>query len=147
MAKKKSPGRMPLPRCKAILLCDQVIIDAATGKTTLVGIFDRFFAPKFPYAVGPFAAYLQLVSGIGRYEMTIEIHDMHDNAAIARLAPLSMQFLDRVHKATLIFKAAPLVLPHPGQYDFVVLAGGRQIDRQSFDATLPPKRIPPGGGK
>jgi hypothetical protein len=26
-------------------------------------------------------------------------------------------------------------LPHPGQYDFVVLADGQEIDRQTFAAT------------
>jgi hypothetical protein len=143
MTPKEALGKPP-PRCKAILLCDLVIVDVATRKTSLIGIFDRFTAPQFPTAVGPFYAYVQMVEGIGRYEIVVEAHDLSDGRVIGRLPPMPLDFPNRMSKANLIIPAPPLPLPHPGFYDFVVFADGQEIDRQKFEAALLPPRPPPG---
>ncbi len=36
------------PKIGVFLLCDAAVQDPATGKSTLVGVFDRVFAPGFP---------------------------------------------------------------------------------------------------
>jgi hypothetical protein len=135
MAKKKPASRKstkPPPRCKAILLCDQAIVEAVTGKVSLVGIFDRFALRRFPGPIRPFTAFLQLTDGIGKYDITIEVHDLREDVVLARAPVVSLEFKDRAGKANLMIPVPPLHLKHAGGYDFVVLADGQEIDRQQF---------------
>jgi hypothetical protein len=135
MAKKKpSPKKSakPPPRCKAILLCDQALVEAVTGKVSLIGIFDRFALRKFPGHIRQFTAFLQLTDGIGQYSITIEVHDLREDRILARAAIVNMAFQDRSGKANLMIPVPPLLLKHPGGYDFVVLADEQEIDRQQF---------------
>ena len=130
MAKKKR-GKPP-PKCKAILLCDQVIIDSLTGKPSVIGIFGGFNAPSFPGQTAPFTAFLQLTDGIGEYQITIEILDLQEEAVIARAQGPPINFPDRAMKMNCFIAVPPLPLAHAGRYDFVVLADGQEIDRQQF---------------
>ena len=135
MAKKKPSAKKaqkPPPRCKAILLCDQAIVEAVTGKVSLIGIFDRFTLRKFPGHIRQFTAFLQLTDGIGSYKITIEVHDLREDRILARAAIVQMTFQDRSGKANLMIPVPPLLLKHPGGYDFVVLADDQEIDRQQF---------------
>ena len=135
MAKKKPAPKKstkPPPKCKAILLCDQAIVEAVTGKVSLVGIFDRFALRKFPGHIRQFTAFLQLTDGIGKYAITIEVHDLREDVVLARAPIVSLEFKDRAGKANLMIPVPPLLLKHAGGYDFVVLADGQEIDRQQF---------------
>ena len=66
--KKKPKGKIPPPACKALLLCDQTIIEAGSGKVSIIGAFTNFILPTFPGRTSPFTAFVQLADGIGRYE-------------------------------------------------------------------------------
>jgi hypothetical protein len=147
MAKKPAYRRAtkPPPRCKAILLCDQAIVEAGTGKVSLIGIFDRFAVPEFPGLVRQFTAFLQLTDGIGKYRITVEVHDLREDAILARAAIVQIVFQDRAGKANLMIPVPPLLLKHPGGFDFVVLADEQEIDRQQFAAHRMPVKGKPGG--
>jgi hypothetical protein len=133
MAKKKKPP----PKCKAILLCDQAIVDAFTGKPSIIGIFGGFNAPAFPGQTAPFTAFLQLTDGIGEYQITIEVRDLQEDTIIGRAEAPPMNFPDRTTKLNCFIAVPPLPLTHAGRYDFVVLADGQEIDRQQFQAQIP----------
>ncbi len=137
MAKKRSPKKKPPPKCKAILLCDRTIVEAGTGKASLIGIFDKFFVAQFPGVTSPFMAYVQLVDGIGKYTLSVEVHDLREGTVLAKMPPVEIEFAERITKAVLMFAAPPLPLPHEGSYDFVVLADDQEIDRQKFEASSP----------
>lgn len=132
MAKRK--GRKPPPKCKAILLCDQAIIEAVTGKVSLIGIFDSWSFPQFPHPTRPFMAFLQMTDGVGQYAVSVDIHDLETDQIIAQARIAEMTFSDRTAKVNLMIPVPPLLLEHAGSYDFVVLADGQEIDRQQFVA-------------
>lgn len=140
MAKKKK-GKPP-PKCKAILLCDQAIADAFTGKLSIIGIFQGFNVPGFPAATVPFVAFLQLIDGEGEYGLTMEVHDLQQDVIIGRSQGATIRFPDRHVKVNQIIHVPPLPLAHAGRYDFVVLADGQEIDRQQFEA----RQVPAPGG-
>jgi hypothetical protein len=145
MAKKRRKGKKPPPRCKAILLCDQVMLDAVTRKTSLIGVFDSFFMRQFPGPTQQFCVFLQLVDGIGTYVLTAEVHDLHDDAVIARLLQLQVKFPGRTNKLNLNVGPVVMQIPHVGAFDVVLMADGQEIDRQRFDARLfggPPSEPP-----
>jgi hypothetical protein len=136
MGKKKSgkQAKLPPPRCKAILLCDHVIVDAVTGKPTIVGVFEGFTVPSFPGFTALCHAFLQLTDGIGKYRITVEIRDLRDDFVVGRGQIVELEFQARAIKRNLIIPVPPIRLQHDGLYDFVVLADDQEIDRQQFGA-------------
>src|SRR5262245_5173846 len=129
MSKKKKEGKPP-PKCKAILLCETAILDAQTGKVSVIHIFEGFNFSRFPAITKRVDAYLQLTSGIGKYLMTVEVHDLADNSVLARATVAEMNFRDRIGRQNLIIPIPPLPIAHAGVYDVVVFADGKEIDRQ-----------------
>ncbi len=99
---KKSQGAIPPPVCKAILLCDAILTDPFSGKTSLVGIFERFVVRQFPGATAPCFAYVQMTNGIGKYRITIEVRNIEHDQNIARANVAEMEFNDRTTKAKVI---------------------------------------------
>jgi hypothetical protein len=130
MAKKS--GRRPPPKCKAILICEQVIVEAVTGKCSIIGVLQSFFVDDPPSKTDRFSVFLQLTNGHGEYGVTIEIHDMEDGEVLATLPDLTVELPDRLSVKNLIIVCPPLTVEHPGSYDLVVFADDEEIDRQRF---------------
>ena len=135
MAKKRAgKGQKPPPKCKAILLCDHTIVEAVTGKVSIIGTFDSWRFPQFPHPTHPFTAFLQLTDGIGKYAVSVDVHDLQADQIIAQARIAEMVFPERKNKVNLMIPVPPMLLQHAGSYDFVVLADGQEIDRQQFQA-------------
>jgi hypothetical protein len=134
MAKRKPRQRKPPPRCKAILLCDHTIVEAVTGKISIIGIFANWYVPHFPIHIRPFTVFLQLTNGIGQYTVSVNVVDLRTDHIIAQAQAFAMNFPERRTIANLLIPVPALLLPHDGSYDFVVLADGQEIDRQQFQA-------------
>jgi hypothetical protein len=96
-----------------------------------------FRSPNFQEPPARSWPYVQLVDGIGKYTLSVEVHDLREGTVIARMPPVEIEFAERITKAVLMFAAPPLRLPHEGSYDFVVLADDQEIDRQKFEASSP----------
>jgi hypothetical protein len=130
---KRIGKKKPPPKCKAILLCDQVIVDALTGKLSVIGVFEVFNVPRQAVTTSSCTAFLQMTDGIGDYAITIEIHDLSKGAILAQARGPMIRFPDRRAKVNFFIPLPPMRLPHAGSYDFVVLADGAEIDRQQFN--------------
>jgi len=120
------------PRCKAILLCDQTIFEAGTGKVSLIGTFSVFHLPMIPGQTSRAEAFCQITDAEGRYEIKVEIHDLRDGNIIARAIGPDVEISSRLIRANVIVPIPPLPMSHEGQYDFVIFANGKEIDRQQF---------------
>jgi hypothetical protein len=136
MARQRPAKRRgkPPPKCKAILLCDQVIVDALTRKVSIIGTFDSFNTPSFPGMTAQFTAFMQMTDGHGEYRIAIEIHDLQEGTVLGRAEGAPISFPDRTAKLNYFIPVPPLPLAHAGRYDFVVFADGQEIDRQQFEA-------------
>jgi hypothetical protein len=84
----------PPPQCKAILLCEMTIVEMGTWKTSLIGIIRVLRGMVTPGQTAPMEVFLQLVDGIGHYEITIEVHDLAEDATIAKGSGPSVFFPD-----------------------------------------------------
>ena len=138
MAKKRGGEKKPPPKCKAILLCDQTILEAVTGKVSIIGIFDNWSFPRFPSHTRQFMAFLQLTNGIGKYAVSVDVHDLQADQIIAQARIAEVTFPERTTKVQLMIPVPPVLLQHAGRYDFVVLADNQEIDRQQFQAVQIP---------
>ena len=74
----------PLPQCKAILLCERAIMEAGTNKTSLIGIIHKLVFPSLPALSQPMTAYLQLVEGIGSYQISAAVWDLGADRSLAQ---------------------------------------------------------------
>jgi hypothetical protein len=136
MAKKITrKGVPPPPKCKAMLLCKRTIIEAGTGKVSIIGIIDKFVLPELPGQVVPFTVYLQLTDGIAQhdYEISVEVRDLANDAIIASASGPKIKWGDRLTRMNLFMPVKTLQsFQHAGAYDFVVFADNQEIDRQKF---------------
>lgn len=73
------------PKVRLFVACDGAIKDNATGKVTLVGVFDQFAGAQFPASYGPFAIYFRMNGLNGRYDFRLVIvaPDLHTVVAEA----------------------------------------------------------------
>ena len=134
LGRRQGGGKKPPPRCKALLLCERCIIEAATGNVSLINILSGFDVQSYPGLTGAFSAFSHLVDGIGEYDVTVEIDDLHDDVIIARTEPTHVAFPTRLAKANLVIRVPPLPLQHAGMYDFIVFVDGDELERQQFEA-------------
>jgi hypothetical protein len=140
MAKKITrKGVPPPPKCKALLLCESTIIEAETGKVSLIGLIDKFTLPELPGQVIPFTVYLQLTDGIVQhdYEISVELHDLTTDTILASEGP-KVKWKDRLTRLNLFMPVKSLRVHHAGAYDFVVFADRQEIDRQKFRVAVLP---------
>lgn len=120
-----------------MLLCDQTIVDAVTGKVSLIGTFNRFRLAQIPGETSQFTVFLELVDGIGQYEIVIEIQDLRTDCVLARGAAPALVFPERLTRLNVMIPVPRLTIKHDGRYDVVVLAHGQEIERQQFSAAGP----------
>lgn len=130
------PPLPPRPTSKALLICQQTILEAHTGNISIINVFTRFILPRLPGRLHPFQVFVQFTNALGHYEVTIEIHDLKDDALVCRSPQISLDIPDRLHVRQVIIPIPPLRIPHPGKYDLIVLANGQEIDRQPFYVDL-----------
>jgi hypothetical protein len=114
-----------------------VIQDALQGKSSLIGIVADFYLAQVPGRTQPVTAYLQLTQGVGRYALTVEVHDLQADRVIARAQNADVMFDDRLEKHDIVIPVPSLPMEHAGLYDFVVLANGEEVDRQQFRVVVP----------
>lgn len=126
----------PPPKCKAFLLCDQTIVEAGTGKVSIIGVFGQFVLQGIPDHTTPCMAFLQLTSGIGQYDIVVEVHEFQDNTVIGRGLGIGVSWPDKLQTLNVIIPVPPIPILHEGVYDMVAYANGQLAEQQRFSAVL-----------
>lgn len=134
--RKKEPGHKPPPKCKAILLCDQIILDQFTGKISVVGVFEEYVLSQIPGFTVKACVFLQLVEGIGSCILEVRLEDVEARTVIGRGINVTVDFSDRTIKNNVVIALPSLPIAKAGFYDLVVLADGQEVDRQKFAVRL-----------
>ena len=114
---------IPPPMLLAALVCDTVIVDAITGKGTVVGIFDMINAPAYPVRHGTLFVFCQLTNGRGRVDVRADIVDLENDERIIENNQVQAEFVDVRQVANVILQFVGLVFPHPGEYRVQIFAG------------------------
>jgi hypothetical protein len=129
----KKETAKPAPTCKAILLCDDVIRDETTHKTSVIGIFDTFYLPSLPGPTSPCKIFLLLADAVGRYSITAEVHDTKRGVVLFR-SPGSGEFASpgKTTKGELWLPVSALPFDAAGAYDLVVFADKTEVGRVQF---------------
>ena len=114
---------IPPPMLLAAMVCDTVIIDARTGKGTVVGIFDMINALEYPVRHDRLCVFCQLTNGRGRVDVHADIIDLEDDEKLLYRNQVQAEFVDVRQVANVILEFVGLVFPHPGEYRVQVLTG------------------------
>jgi hypothetical protein len=135
---EKPPGQAP-PHCNAILLCESVIRDEFTHKTTIVGIFDTFFVASIPGYTSPSTVYVRLSGVVGIHVVSVEVHGIESRAVLFRSeGPAQFGAPPERTASELRMPIAPLAVVRPGAFHMVVFIDGQESGRLSFDIKLQP---------
>lgn len=108
----------PTPVVKSFLVADSVIQDRSTGKWSVVGIFDRIFAPQFPCVHPVVAIYVKLSDALGRYKVRVEFREASEDRVVSTFEGIDIEVRDRLQGAEFGITTHGLPLQKPGRYLF-----------------------------
>lgn len=122
----------PIPVLLAVLVCDVAVADPSTGKKNLIGIFDRVFAAQFP-AARPMSVYIKLTDAEGRYDLAIEL--VYGKTG-EKIADAKGEFVSKsqLESADAHIQFPLIPMPHPGRYEFRILADSVYLGSAVIDA-------------
>jgi hypothetical protein len=117
-------SQIPPPDVLALLICDQIITDRATGKQSLIGLFSKIHSAGFPATHPQLSVFVVLTEGRGQTELTIRIVDGNEARPPLVQGRGSVQFRDPRAVANLALQFHGLVFPEPGEYRVQLWSGG-----------------------
>ena len=106
------------PILKAILLCDQTLVEEGTHKRTLIGIFDRIKSVKFPSSHPSMSIYVQFREIEGTFDFSLELFDLNEGKSMHRAMIQGYTVKDRSRDCELVFNIFSVKFEHAGEYEF-----------------------------
>lgn len=120
------------PILKAMLLCDKTIVEEGTHKRSLIGIFDRIRANKFPIMHPSMSMYVQFREIEGEFDFTLELFDLENNKVMNRALVQKFKVLDRSRDCELVFNLLSVKFEHAGDYEFRIYVNEEVFGQKSF---------------
>lgn len=131
-----------IPTLLAFLTCDTVILDAATGKRTLVGVFHNVQAAAVPIPLNNLGLYAKLVEGSGHYEMKVKMVNLKDESPVMEIK-LNVEWKQPDEPLELGLNFAGIPIPDVGTYEFQLHSDGIYLGRTVI--TVKKLQVPPAG--
>lgn len=133
------------PICLAMILCDAVHQDPASGKSFILGTFSTIFAETFPAKHPSLWVFIQLTNGHGEAPLEFKISQLVPedlNPPPLFRGAIPCVFRDRQDVVDLFIKLDNLVLPKEGGYRLILeMQGTLIIERRLRAAHTPPGRV------
>ena len=127
------PGK-PTPKHLAMLLCDYLILDAETRNKSLIGIFHRIQALKFPVRHDRMHVFVALTDGHGEYKASLKVKNSTGKQILSLDGKVDMR--DPLGVAEINFNIRGLVIPEPGRYFVEFWCDNELIVDRHFDAAM-----------
>jgi hypothetical protein len=121
-----------VPVIVAAIVCDVAVKDPATGKVSLIGIFDRILVTKFS-TKRPLSLYIKLTDAEGNYDIKVKYVQVK-SAKILAEAGGRFEYKDRLASSDLYIPFPPLPIPEEGRYEFQIWANSIFLGRAFIDA-------------
>ena len=116
------------PILQAVVLADDVYIDAATNKKIIAGTFNRLWAKEFPTQFGRCTkAFLVLTNCHGSQKLQIRYVDLRDGSVLLESPEVELTINDPLATNEVVMEVPPFPMPHEGKYDFEVYCNGAPI--------------------
>jgi hypothetical protein len=138
LVEEDSVDSKPIPFLIAALVCDTAVSDPSTGKKSLIGIFDRINAIKFPVK-RRMSLYLKVTDAEGDYDTEVRYTQMSTGKVLAQ-ARGKLRAPDKRASLDLLIKFPPLLIPKEGRYEFQLWANSVFLGTTSIDAVQQSQR-------
>ena len=122
---------VPVP--VAFLVCDQVSQDSATGKKTIVGVFNNIASTLFPAQHSQLSLYIKLIDCEGFYQSKIDFVRVSTQEKLLE-AVGTVSSNDRHEYSEIVVPFPRVPLPAPGEYEFRFWMNGKFISHVRFTA-------------
>lgn len=113
--------RNPLPNTCSILFADNIIVEAGTGKKSLIGLYATICSTELPLQ-REINIYVELSDLQGQYHFTLELVHLETNTVIANGSMGPINATERLRPMEIIIRL-PARLPKHGKYEFRMLYG------------------------
>lgn len=120
------------PILKAMLLCDQTLVEEGTRKRTLIGLFDRIQAPEFPTVHAAMSVYVQFREIEGVFDFTLELYDLERQHSMNKAVVHNFSVRDRSRDCELVFNIHSVKIDHAGEYEFRIYVNDVIFGQKSF---------------
>lgn len=119
------------PTGKIVYVCDEVLQDPASGKFSLLGIFDDIVPPPgsgYPFRLGRMCVAAQLVGGSGPVPLRVEVVEGTTQQLARAAGPFAVQFPSRHQVVTVSIRLLDVAFPAPGVYFVELYSQGTFLD-------------------
>ena len=126
---KKSSETIPI--VLSIDICDDIIRDEFSKKMSLIGLFSRIDARKFPAVHGSLHVYVSLTNGHKVYEGELRFVNDRDDTTVFSMKG-KVPFRDPLQTVELNFGIKNLKFDRPGNYSVQFYCDGKRVGERRF---------------
>ena len=119
---KNATERMPPPYPLAMVVCDNIHRDPATGKPYLLGCFSVIHAAEFPAVHRGMALYVSVTNGRGVVPYKIQLVDANEEREPIWSVEDQLEFSDPRLVMEMCFYLVNVRFDEPGEYRFQLFA-------------------------
>jgi len=120
------------PILKAMLLCDQTLVEEGTRKRSLIGLFDRVKSAQFPTVHGSMSVYVQFREIEGTFDFTLELFDLAEDKTLHKAMVKDFKVQDKSRDCELVFNLLSVRFVHAGDYEFRIYVDDQIFGQKSF---------------
>lgn len=129
------------PALLSLIVSDYVIKDAASGKLSLIGIFNGLYAQRFPCTHPLLCIYVSLAGGRGSVPCTLRMVPLGGGAEVFSL-PGNVNFNDPAAIGEIIFQIQQTTIKEPGMYSIEFIANSELLGSRTLQVGLAPNNPP-----
>jgi hypothetical protein len=111
------------PSCTAILLCDDVVVDPATQKVHLIGVFNAIRPADFPSRRDELCVFVAVTGFVGSSRLAVVCTEADSDRDILGSFLHSVNLHDSLETRYLVFRLRDCVFRVPGEYRIQRFAG------------------------
>jgi hypothetical protein len=116
-----------VPELLALLTADDVLREPRTGKHTIFGTYNHFYAPSFPWTQPVFVVFVAFTDSQGRVPLALRLIDKEELRPPVLQTEIELWFANPIKVVELPFYGTNLVFPEPGEYRLQVFAAGQLL--------------------
>ena len=120
------------PILKAMLLCDQTIVEEGSRKRSLIGLFDRVKSAQFPTVHGAMSVYVQFREIEGTFDFTLELFDLAEDKTLHKAQVKDFEVQEKSRDCELVFNLLSVRFVHSGDYEFRIYVNDQIFGQKSF---------------
>jgi hypothetical protein len=132
------PASLPLPSCNAVLIADQVIVEAKTNKKTLVGLFSNIHARRLPTR-RRLNFFVEISDALGIYDFEMRLVHLDSDSTVATGRLESIHSHDRLAPMEMVIHLQARFEDY-GTYEFRMDYLGKVFASRTFRVTPAPSR-------